>query len=143
MASKGVNKVIIIGNVGKEPETKTFQNGGSIVNVTVATSESWKDKISGENTERTEWHKIVFNGKLAEIASQYIKKGSKIYIEGKLKTRKWQDKEGQDRYTTEIVADNVQFLDTRKESAPQEKSAGFSASSNQIPFGGFDDDIPF
>ena len=106
----GVNKVIIVGNLGKDPEAKKLPTGGSVTNISVATSESWKDKISGEQQERTEWHRVVFFGKLADIASDYLKKGSKVYCEGSLRTRKWQDKNGQDRYTTEIIASEMQML---------------------------------
>jgi single-strand DNA-binding protein len=111
--SKGVNKVIIVGNLGNDPESKQMPSGGSVTNVSVATSESWKDKKSGDMQERTEWHRIVFFGKLADIASEYLKKGSKVYCEGSLRTRKWQDKSGQDRYTTEIIASEMQMLDSK------------------------------
>ena len=108
--ARGVNKVILIGNLGKDPETRYLPSGGAVANVTVATSESWKDKQSGETKERTEWHNVVFYQKLAEIVGQYLKKGSQVYIEGSIRTRKWQDKEGHDRYTTEIIADQMQML---------------------------------
>src|SRR3989338_7946225 len=112
--ARGVNKVILIGNLGKEPEMRYTPNGVAVANLTLATSESWKDKTSGENVERTEWHRIVMFQRLAEIAGEYLHKGSKIYIEGRLQTRKWQDKtSGQDRYTTEIVADSMQMLDSK------------------------------
>jgi len=101
--ARGVNKVILIGNLGKDPETKFLPSGGAVTNATLATSESWKDKQSGQMQERTEWHRVVFFNKLAEIAGEYLKKGSKVYIEGKLQTRKWQDQNGQDRYSTEVV----------------------------------------
>ena len=140
MANKGINKVIIVGNVGKDPEVKTFQNGGTLVNATVATSENWKDKTSGEQIERTEWHKLVFNGKLSEIAANYIRKGSKIYVEGKLKTRKWKDNEGIERYVTEIVVEQFQMLDARKGAEPD----GNVGNQRGLPMSsGFDDDIPF
>lgn len=113
MAQRGVNRVTIIGNLGNDPEIRNMPNGSAIANITVATSESWKDKQTGQPVEKTEWHKIAFFGKLAEIVGKYLKKGSKIYIEGSLKTRKWQDKSGQDRYTTEIVASEMQMLDSR------------------------------
>lgn len=103
MASRGVNKVIVMGNLGKDPEIRSFPNGGSVANLTIATSESWNDKQTGEKKEKTEWHNVAIFGKLAEIAGQYLTKGSQVYIEGALQTRKWQDKDGQDRYTTEIV----------------------------------------
>ena len=108
-----VNKVILIGNLGQDPEVKSFQNGGRIANLRIATSENWKDKQSGENKERTEWHNVAMFGRLGEIAGEYLKKGSKVYIEGSLRTRKWQDKQGQDRYTTEIIANEMQMLDSR------------------------------
>lgn len=124
--SKGVNKVILIGNLGQDPEVKYMPNGNAVANVTIATSESWKDRETGQQQERTEWHKVVFFNKVAEIVGQYLRKGAKIYIEGALKTRKWQDKEGQDRYTTEIVASEMQMLDSRGDSqqqAPQQNQA--------------------
>jgi single-strand DNA-binding protein len=103
MASKGINKVILVGNLGRDPEIKTFPDGGQLANIALATSESWKDRNTGEMKEKTEWHRVVLKGKVAEIAGQYLTKGSQIYIEGKLQTRKWQDSNGQDQYTTEIV----------------------------------------
>lgn len=111
--ARGINKVILIGNIGGDPETRYLPSGGAVTNITVATSESWKDKQSGQSQERTEWHRVVFFNRLAEIAGEYLRKGSKVYIEGSLRTRKWQDKEGQDRYTTEIVANEMQMLDSR------------------------------
>lgn len=108
-----VNKVIIIGNLGADPEIKTFNNGGKIANISVATSEKWTDRTTGEKREQTEWHRIIFNDRLADIVEQYLRKGSKVYIEGSLRTRKWQDQTGQDRYTTEIRAQNMQMLDSR------------------------------
>ena len=119
MASRGVNKVIIVGNLGQDPEVRFFPNGGSVCNVTIATSESWKDKQTGEQKEKTEWHKVSFAGKLAEIAGEYLKKGSKVYIEGSLNTRKWQNQEGQDQYTTEIRVREMQMLDSRPANAQQ------------------------
>lgn len=113
MASRGVNKVIIVGNLGQDPEVRFFPNGGSVCNVTIATSESWKDKQTGEQKEQTEWHRVSFNNRLAEIAAEYLKKGSKVYIEGSLRTRKWQNQQGQDQYTTEIRANEMQMLDSR------------------------------
>ena len=110
--SKGINKVILIGNVGKDPETRQTSNGSAVTNISLATTETWKDKSTGENKEATEWHRVVFFKRLAEIASEYLKKGSKVYIEGSLNTRKWQDNNGQDRYTTEIIAKNMQMLDS-------------------------------
>ncbi|MEH6625084.1 MAG: single-stranded DNA-binding protein [Motiliproteus sp.] len=117
--ARGVNKVILIGNLGQDPEVRYMPNGNAVTNVTIATSESWKDRDSGQQQERTEWHRVVFFGKLAEIAGQYLRKGSKVYVEGALRTRKWQDQGGQDRYTTEIVVDmngQMQMLDGRAES---------------------------
>ena len=112
MASRGINKVIVVGNLGQNPEVKYMPNGNAVTNISVATSESWKDQ-QGQIQERTEWHRIVMYRKLAEIAGQYLQKGSQVYIEGKLQTRKWQDQNGNDRYTTEIVADNMQMLGGR------------------------------
>ncbi|WP_111978620.1 single-stranded DNA-binding protein [Algibacillus agarilyticus] len=111
--ARGINKVILIGNLGQDPEVRYFPNGGAICNVTVATSESWKDKQTGEPREATEWHRVVFNNRLAEIAGEYLRKGSKVYVEGSLKTRKWQNQQGQDQYTTEIRANEMQMLDGR------------------------------
>ena len=110
--ARGINKVILIGNLGNDPEVKSMPNGNAVANITVATSESWKDKQTGQQQERTEWHRVVFFNRLAEIAGQYLRKGSKVYIEGSLRTRKWQDQSGADRYTTEIVASNMQMLDS-------------------------------
>lgn len=153
--AKGINKVILIGNLGKDPEVRYMPSGGAVANVTLATSESWKDKQSGENQERTEWHNVVFFNRLAEIAGEYLKKGSKVYVEGSLRTRKWQDKNGQDRYTTEIVAGEMQMLDSRgaggggAPAAGREGSGGgnwqkeSSSSGSPAPAGDFDDDIPF
>lgn len=111
---RGVNKVILVGTLGRDPETKTFANGGSLTQFSIATSESWVDKNSGERQEITEWHRIVLNNRLGEIAQQYLKKGSKVYIEGSLRTRKWTDKDGQERYTTEIRGDSMQMLDSAR-----------------------------
>lgn len=143
---KGINKVIIIGNLGQDPEVNQIQNGGSVANISVATSESWKDKQTGQKQERTEWHRIVFFNRLAEIAGEYLKKGSQVYIEGSLRTRKWQDQSGQDRYTTEIVASEMQMLGGRQEQQ-QSSSRPAPPPANQ-PMGvsqaeDFDDDIPF
>ena len=112
MATKGVNKVIIVGNLGNDPEVKNLPNGGFVANLSVATSESWKDQ-QGQPQERTEWHRITMYRRLAEIAGEYLKKGSKVYLEGKLQTRKWQDQQGNDRYTTEIIEEQMQMLDSR------------------------------
>lgn len=111
--SRGVNKVILVGNLGGDPETRFMPNGAQVANVTIATSESWKDKQTGQQQERTEWHRVVFFNRLAEIAAEYMKKGGKVYVEGALRTRKWQDQSGADRYTTEIVASEMQLLDSR------------------------------
>lgn len=109
-----VNKVILVGNLGKDPETRYAPSGDAITNITIATSDTWKDKATGEKKEATEWHRVVFFGRLAEIAGEYLKKGRSVYVEGRLRTRKWQDKDGQDRYTTEIVADQMQMLGSRE-----------------------------
>jgi len=160
--ARGINKVILIGNLGQDPDVKYMPNGGAVANVTVATSESWKDKNTGEMQERTEWHRVVFFRRLAEIAGEYLKKGSKVYIEGKLQTRKWQDQSGNDRYTTEIIANEMQMLDSRgggggqfgggqqaqgqnpRQAQPAGQAAGGAAAgSGGFDDGGFDDDIPF
>ncbi len=138
--TKGVNKVIIVGNLGQEPETRSFPDGGSVTNVSVATSESWKDKNTGEKKELTEWHRVVFRNRLAEVAAQYLKKGSKVYIEGSLRTRKWTNQQGQDQYTTEIQAREMQMLDSRGEASNQEPQ---QAQQQAGGFDDFDDDIPF
>lgn len=156
--ARGINKVILVGNLGKDPEVRYMPSGSQVTNITLATSESWKDKQSGEQKERTEWHNIVFFNRLAEIAGQYLKKGSQAYIEGSLRTRKWQDKDGNDRYTTEIVASEMQMLGgrgggtgsmdsdmggmgaSRPQQRPQQQPAAQSAGGDP----GFDDDdIPF
>jgi len=164
--ARGVNKVIIVGNCGQDPETRFMPSGGAVTNLSIATSESWKDKTSGEPQERTEWHRVVFFNRLAEIAGEYVKKGSKLYVEGSLRTRKWQGQDGQDRYTTEIVASEMQSRggpggsggsggydspqgSTGQGSAP--KSPNQQAPQQQAPqqqapqqqSGPFDDDIPF
>jgi single-strand DNA-binding protein len=161
MAQRGVNKVILVGNLGQDPETRYMPSGGAVTNVSIATSETWKDKNSGQMQERTEWHRVVFFNRLAEIAGEYLKKGTKVYVEGSLRTRKWQDQSGNDRYTTEIVANEMQMLDSRGGSgsgsddgfsgydqmpeaqmAPSQPSSG--GSSNSSPAGSdFEDDIPF
>ncbi len=152
-----VNKVIVVGNLGKDPETRYAPSGDAITNITVATTDTWKDKATGEKKEATEWHRVAFFGKLAEIAGQYLKKGSQVYIEGKLRTRKWQDKEGLDRYTTEIIADVMQMLGSRqgsgeaptreRDAAPASAAASASSAAKKpAPASGFndmDDDIPF
>ena len=113
MAKRGINKVIVLGNLGQDPETRYMPNGNAVTNISIATSESWQDKQSGQTQERTEWHRVVFFNRLAEIAGEYLRKGSKVYIEGGLRTNKWQDQSGNDRYTTEIVASDMQMLDSR------------------------------
>jgi len=151
MASRGVNKVILVGNLGKDPETRYMPSGGAVTNITVATSETWKDKNTGEPKEQTEWHRVSFFNRLAEVAGEYLKKGSKVYIEGSLQTRKWQDKNGQDRYTTEIKASTMQMLDSRgggsaefAPAAPKGTSDNFSSAPAQpAATDDFDDDIPF
>jgi len=155
----GINKVILVGNLGGDPEVKYLPSGGAVTNITIATSETWKDKNTGEKQERTEWHRVVFFNKLAEIAGEYLKKGSKVYVEGALRTRKWQDQSGQDRYTTEIVGDEMQMLDSRSSSGDRaQQQAGAYQSGGQQPkrqqeqrhpprqpsaYDDFDDDIPF
>jgi len=163
-----VNKVILVGNLGRDPETRYATSGSAICNITVATSRQWKDKATGEKKEETEWHRVVFYDRLAEIAGEYLKKGRPVYVEGRLKTRKWQDKEGQDRYTTEIVAEEMQLLGSREggggggggrggdvefDSAAGGAGAGAGAKSSGGAKSGsgsakpktddFDDDIPF
>jgi single-strand DNA-binding protein len=168
--ARGVNKVILIGNCGGDPETRYLPSGGAVTNVTLATSESWKDKTSGQQQERTEWHRVVFFNRLGEIAGEYLKKGSKVYVEGSLRTRKWQDKDGVDKYTTEIVASEMQMLDSKggagggmgggggsnygsanesqapRPAARQQSNAPANNNNDAPPpanFDDFDDDIPF
>src|ERR1700730_15258051 len=158
--ARGVNKVILVGNLGADPETRSMPSGMTVTNIRIATSESWKDKASGAQQERTEWHSIALFGRLGEIASEYLRKGSQVFVEGKLRTRKWQDKQGNDRFTTEIIADNMQMLGGRAGggggmSGGAERSAGggapppwddYDQSSPPAPAGGkedVDDDIPF
>jgi len=131
--ARGVNKVTIIGNVGGDPETKYMPNGNAVTNITVATSESWKDKQTGQKQERTEWHRVSFFNRLAEIAGEYLRKGSKVYVEGSLRTRKWQDKEGKDCYTTEIIANEMQMLDSQQQGqqAPQQQNQGYQQQAPQ------------
>jgi single-strand DNA-binding protein len=148
-----VNKVIVVGNLGRDPETRYMPDGAAITNVSVATSYQWTDKASGEKKEETEWHRVVFRGKLAEVAGEYLKKGSQVYVEGRLRTRKWQDKEGQDKYTTEIVADRMQMLgsragagEPRAEAPAESRAAEPKPAAAKKPAGKFDDmedDIPF
>ena len=150
--ARGVNKVILVGNLGKDPEVRYMPNGNAVANITLATTESWKDKQSGEQQEKTEWHRIVMFRRLGEIAGEYLKKGSQVYIEGKLQTRKWQDNSGNDRYTTEIVANEMQMLGGRggggsagfsSDSAPSQSAPAQSAPAPVAAGGDFDDDIPF
>jgi len=146
--SKGINKVIIVGNVGQDVAMKYTATGAAIANITVATSESWNDKKTGEKVEKTEWHRVVAFQRLAEIMGEYLTKGSQVYIEGKLQTRKWQDKEGQDRYTTEIVADNMLLLGSKpKAAAPKAEGFRKPIPASEIPPQTIDDfeqdDIPF
>jgi single-strand DNA-binding protein len=169
MAGGGINKVIIIGNLGADPDIRYFPSGDAVANLSVATSDSWRDKTTGEPRERTEWHRVVIRGKLAEIAKQYLHKGSKVYLEGSLRTRKWQTQEGQDRYTTEVVVgglgSTMQMLDSRgagggpgqsqgpgpsygtaapqQERAPEPMGGGNVAEGGYPGDSGFDDDIPF
>ncbi len=165
--ARGVNKVILIGNLGADPEVRYSASGSAITNARLATSDQWKDKQTGEQQERTEWHRVVFFGRLAEIAGEYLKKGSKVFVEGRLQTRKWQGQDGQDRYTTEIVVNDMQMLDgpgggmgggggmaaaagagagAAAATAGMDQSAGASAPESQpqtAPVDDFDDDIPF
>ena len=148
--ARGVNKVILVGNLGKDPEVRYSPSGSAMANVTLATTESWKDKQTGEKQEKTEWHRVVFFNRLAEIVGEYLKKGSQVYVEGRLQTRKWQGQDGQDRYTTEIVASEMQMLGGRTGggtsdwSASQDSGDGGSASaSSSPPADDFDDDVPF
>jgi len=168
--SRGVNKVILIGNLGADPESRVMPSGGSVTNLSIATSESWTDRNTNQRQERTEWHRVVLFNRLAEVAAQYLRKGSKVYIEGSIRTRKWQDQSGQDRYSTEIVANNMQMLDSRggsdggdwasqdnyqqqsapaPQAAPAQQAYGNQNMAQQAPAapqgGGldFDDDVPF
>jgi len=150
--ARGINKVIIVGNLGQDPDTKAMPSGMTVCNLRIATSESWKDKQSGEMKEQTEWHSVAMFGRLAEIAGEYLRKGSQVYIEGRLRTRKWQDKNGNDRYTTEIVANEMQMLGSGRGMGGEGRAPGGRASGGE-PDGDpgrsstekddFDDDIPF
>jgi single-strand DNA-binding protein len=135
MASRGVNKVILVGNLGNDPEVRYMPNGNAVANLSIATSESWKDQ-QGQLQEKTEWHKVTMYRRLAEIAGEYLKKGSQIYLEGKLQTRKWQDQQGNDRYTTEVIADQLQMLGGRNESGGGGQSGGGQGGYQQSPQGG-------
>ncbi|NNC99471.1 MAG: single-stranded DNA-binding protein [Gammaproteobacteria bacterium] len=153
MMARGINKVILVGNLGNDPEVRYASNGSAIANISVATTDSWKDKNTGEQQEKTEWHRVVMFNRLGEIAGEYLKKGSQVYIEGRLQTRKWQDQSGQDKYTTEIVANEMQMLGGRGggESsggyqAPRQAPAAQAApkaAAQSAPSNDFDDDIPF
>lgn len=157
MASRGVNKVILVGNVGNDPEVRYMPNGNAVANVSVATSDSWKDRNTGDQQERTEWHRVVFFNRLAEIVEQYVKKGTKLYLEGRLQTRSW-EQDGAKRYSTEIVANEMQMLDSRGtggvnqefgDQAPppaapsQDSEKGSTQQPSSSNFDNFDDDIPF
>lgn len=149
----GINKVIIVGNLGQDPDVRTMPNGDMVTKISVATSESWVDKNTNERKTQTEWHSIVFYRRQAEVAGEYLRKGSKVYVEGRLKTRKWQDQNGQDRYTTEIIGDVLQMLDSRQSGDNQDKTSTSNAYANakngtkptqtQQSADNFDDDIPF
>ncbi len=153
--ARGVNKVILIGNLGNDPDVRYTASGAAVANISLATAESWRDKESGEQQERTEWHRVVFFGRLAEIVAEYLKKGSQIYVEGRLQTRKWQDKEGKDRYSTEIVANEMQMLGSRSgggsnqsydQSPPDDNTSSGSKpqkTAAKPKDDDFDDDIPF
>lgn len=148
--SRGINKVILVGTAGKDPETRYMPSGGAVTNISLATNEQWKDK-NGEKQERCEWHNVVFFGKLAEIAGEYLKKGSQVYVEGKLQTEKWQDKNGNDRYTTKVIANEMQMLGGKPEAAGYATNAGASGAQTNGTAGpaatvnedSFDDNIPF
>ena len=146
--TRGINKVILVGNLGADPDTRYMPSGGAVTNVSVATTKAWKDKNTGDQQERTEWHRVAFFGRLAEIASEYLRKGSQVYVEGELRTRKWQDRDGNDRYSTEIVANEMQMLGARGGAAPpapmpargvaEPAPAAAPAAADDL-----DDDIPF
>ena len=147
--ARGINKAILIGNLGVDPETRHTAGGNAVTNIRIATSETWRDRQSGEQQERTEWHRVVLFGKLGEIAGEYLRKGSKVYIEGRIQTRKWQGQDGQDRWTTEIVANEMQMLDSRGGSAPFPEGGGSQVRDNRgggppdDGGAGLEDDIPF
>ena len=143
--ARGINKVIVVGNLGADPDTRFMPSGNAVTNISVATSESWNDKETGERQEKTEWHRVVFFGRLAEIASEYLKKGSQVYIEGKLQTRKWEDKEGNERWTTEIVSNQMQMLGEKmsQSASNQGNVTKQNNSSNEFVDEEFDDDIAF
>tara|TARA_Y100000748_G_scaffold287198_1_gene271134 strand:+ start:331 stop:798 length:468 start_codon:yes stop_codon:yes gene_type:complete len=142
--ARGVNKVIIVGNLGADPDTKSMPSGNMVANFSVATSESWNDRDTGERQEKTEWHRVVFFGRLAEIADQYLRKGSQVYVEGKLQTRKWEDRDGNERWTTEIVGNQLEMLGERMSSgSSQSNNMDQSTSKSNFSDDEFDDDIPF
>lgn len=161
--TRGINKVILVGNCGQDPDVKYMPSGGEVTNISIATSESWKDKQTGERRDRTEWHRVVFFNQLAKIAGEYLRKGSQVYIEGSIRTRKWQDQNGQDRYTTEIVANNMQMLGSREATSDINSDPGYAPEDMSMPaekpsidnssqvttektnktMDSFDDDIPF
>lgn len=148
--ARGINKVILVGNLGNDPDVRYTQDGRAIANISLATTDSWKDKNTGETVDKTEWHRVVFFNRLGEIVAEYLKKGSQVYVEGRLQTRKWQDKEGNDRYTTEIVANEMQMLGSRSSgggnyegSGSDQPSATGPASQPAPANDSFDDDIPF
>lgn len=143
--ARGINKVILVGNLGADPEVRYMPSGGAVTTISVATSEQWKDKETGAQQERTEWHRVVFFNRLAEIVGEYLKKGSKVYVEGSIRTRKWTDKAGQDRYTTEIVANEMQMLDRKDGGTTYAQPTAPMVNKNTAGAGeeAFDDDIPF
>lgn len=144
--ARGINKVILVGNLGADPETRYMPSGGAVTNLRIATTEVWKDKNSGDQQERTEWHNVAMFGRLAEISAEYLRKGSQVYIEGRLRTRKWQDKEGHDRWTTEVIANEMQMLGGRGDSSAPARgaeAAAPAAAAGGGPMSEFDDDIPF
>ena len=143
--ARGINKVILVGNLGRDPETRYMPSGNAVTNVSVATSKSWKDRDSGEQKDRTEWHRVVFFNRLAEIANEYLRKGSKVYVEGELRTREW-EREGQKHYTTEVVANEMQMLDNRGDMPVSNTDVNPTSTTNNFaspPPEDFDDDIPF
>ncbi len=140
--ARGINKVILVGNLGQDPEVRYSANGQAVATISLATSESWKDKNTGEKQERTEWHRVVFFKRLAEVVGEYLRKGAQIYVEGRLQTRKWQDKDGNDRYTTQVIGDVMQMLGSRSGSAPAQTSAPAQGAASG-PVDDLEDDIPF
>ena len=152
MAARGINKVILVGNLGNEPDVRPMSSGGAVTNISIATSETWKDKNTGDMQERTEWHRVVFFGKLGEIAGQYLHKGSKVYVEGALRTEKWTDNSGNERYTTKIIANEMQMLDKKGDVVASQPETAQSSTlpdasnpkpADQAAMDAWDDDIPF